>query len=444
LIRGCSSRLSRSLQSADSVEEGGPVTVSIAGGEPSTEYVLRITQGEVVHFVPVTTDASGAASAELSAPDNLSADSKAEVSVVGRSESVSIDLIPVNDAPALTGVAAAQGEGGEDANFTVAEADLLAGYTDEEGDALSVANVVADNGATVVANEDGTYTITPAADFNGVVTVSYDVTDGVASTAASWKVDFAPVNDAPVAEDAAAAVSEEGAAISGQLVAADVDAGDTPTFALDAPVDGLTLNEDGSWTFDPSQNATAIALTYADAPAEIVASYTVTDAEGATDSKALTITVTPTPLTFTLVAKTSTVEEGSAVEYTVVASEPVKEEFSGHIQIKIAESDTASLNDFGSGSFNPQAITIAAGQTTSSAVTITPANDATTEFPETFTATATILGYTIESVQTTVQDPGSVGGLGQTFTLTTGIDTIPGLIGSANSAAPMATTSSLA
>ena len=41
---------------------------------------------------------------------------------------------------------------------------------------LSVANLAASNG-TVSDNGDGTYTITPTADFDGAVTLTYDVTD---------------------------------------------------------------------------------------------------------------------------------------------------------------------------------------------------------------------------------------------------------------------------
>jgi len=417
--------------SADSVDEGESLTVSIANGEPSTEYVLKVDDGSA-EFVPVTTDADGAATLTINASSNLAADSDVTVSVVGRADSVTFTQVAVNDAPALTGDAAAQGAGEEDAAFTVNASDLLTGYTDEENDALSVSNVAADNGATVTDNEDGTYTITPAADFNGVVTVSYDVTDGTETVAASWALDFAAVNDAPVAEDATAAAAEADAAITGQLVASDID-GDDLTFALDAAVEGLTVNADGSWTFDPSLNTAAQALTYTDADLEIVANYTVTDAAGATDSKALTITVTPTPLTFELVSNTQFVEEGSEIEYTIVASEAVQSEFTGTIQILPGDGSTGqtSTADFGSGSFNPQTVTIAVGETVSTVATITPTNDAAAELPEGYTASATVEGYEIADLAGEVRDPSSVGGLGQTFTLTTGIDTIPGLNGSA-------------
>ena len=77
----------------------------------------------------------------------------------------------VNDAPALTGTAATLSSGTEDTGYTVSASNLLAGWTDVEGATLSVTALTADHG-TVTDNLDGTYTITPAANYNGTVTLS--------------------------------------------------------------------------------------------------------------------------------------------------------------------------------------------------------------------------------------------------------------------------------
>ena len=68
-------------------------------------------------------------------------------------------------------------DGTEDVPDTVTATQLLEGFSDAEGDALSVAHLTASDG-TVTDNGDGTYSITPTADFNGAVTLTYDVTDG--------------------------------------------------------------------------------------------------------------------------------------------------------------------------------------------------------------------------------------------------------------------------
>ncbi|HNA22836.1 MAG TPA: cadherin-like domain-containing protein, partial [Agitococcus sp.] len=48
---------------------------------------------------------------------------------------------------------------------------------DADGDTLSVINLQADYGS-FVDNQDGTYTLHPIADFNGVLDLSYQVSDG--------------------------------------------------------------------------------------------------------------------------------------------------------------------------------------------------------------------------------------------------------------------------
>jgi VCBS repeat-containing protein len=111
--------------------------------------------------------------------------------------SVAVTINAVNDAPVLTGTQAVLADGTEDTSYTVTLAQLVEGFTDTENNILDVAALVASNGATVTGNSVDGYTITPAADYNGTVTLSYNVVDGNGgSTAASLSVSFASVNDA--------------------------------------------------------------------------------------------------------------------------------------------------------------------------------------------------------------------------------------------------------
>ncbi|MFC3613555.1 VCBS domain-containing protein, partial [Lutimaribacter marinistellae] len=90
---------------------------------------------------------------------------------------LTIDVTAVNDNPrGAPDVALADGT--EDTAYTVSEADLLSGFTDAEGGTLSVGTIAADNGATVVADGMGGFTVTPVADFNGTITLTYSVVDG--------------------------------------------------------------------------------------------------------------------------------------------------------------------------------------------------------------------------------------------------------------------------
>ncbi len=99
-----------------------------------------------------------------------------------------------NDAPTLTGTAATLAHGLQQASYTVNASDLLAGYTDANGDTLSVANLTASNG-TVANNGNGTYTITLDSGFTGTMTLGYKVSDGLGgltSASASVVIDAFP------------------------------------------------------------------------------------------------------------------------------------------------------------------------------------------------------------------------------------------------------------
>lgn len=102
-----------------------------------------------------------------------------------------------NAAPGLTGVQATLAHGTEDAAYVVTKNDLTAGFTDADGHGLSIVGLKASNG-TVVDNGDGTYTIRPAYDFHGTMSLTYGVTDshgGLVGANQSYTVDA--VYDAP-------------------------------------------------------------------------------------------------------------------------------------------------------------------------------------------------------------------------------------------------------
>ncbi len=178
----------------------------------------------------------------------------------------------VNDAP--TGSATAiLTDGTEDTAYTVSTADLLAGFSDVDGDTMSVANLVASDGS-VVDNLDGTYTITPSANFNGAVTLNYDVIDGNGgSIAASQSYTLDAVNDAPTGS--ASAILANGTEDTAYTVSAsDLLAGfsdvDIATNGQVLSVSSLTASDgsvvdnlDGTYTITPSANFNgAVTLNY--------------------------------------------------------------------------------------------------------------------------------------------------------------------------------------
>ena len=103
----------------------------------------------------------------------------------------STDNIP----PALTGSPATLSNGIEETAYIISAASLLTGYTDANSDPLSVSNLASSAGS-LINNGDGTYTLTPAANFNGVINLSYDVIDGNGgSVAATNSITFDPSAD---------------------------------------------------------------------------------------------------------------------------------------------------------------------------------------------------------------------------------------------------------
>jgi hypothetical protein len=94
--------------------------------------------------------------------------------------SQSFSITSVNDAP--TGTATATlATGVEDTPYIISAADLLAGFSDVDGDSLSVAELTASN-SSLADNGDGTYTFTPDANYNGSVSLTYNVIDGNGGT----------------------------------------------------------------------------------------------------------------------------------------------------------------------------------------------------------------------------------------------------------------------
>ena len=112
-------------------------------------------------------------------------------------QSETITLTGTNDAPVLSGTQATLATGTENVAYTVSAADLLQGFTDVDGDSLSL-SVLSANHGTVVNNGNGTFTITPTANYSGLESLSYNVIDGHGgSVAGSESFTLAASNAAP-------------------------------------------------------------------------------------------------------------------------------------------------------------------------------------------------------------------------------------------------------
>ncbi|MGX1739931.1 Ig-like domain-containing protein, partial [Bosea sp. NPDC055353] len=256
------------------------------------------------------------------------------------SATLRVTVTPVNDPPV------ADNDFGitrEDTPLVVGAANgLLVGDTDVDGDALSVTQFEVDGTtyaagqmATIagigrlIVNANGSYIFVPAPDYNGPVPVAtYTVSDGHGGTdTATLTLLVTPVNDPPVAADDAATTPEE-VPVSGNVLTNDTDidggpltvaqfeiggtayaAGDTATIA---GVGQLSINADGSYTFVPALNFNGPVP---------VATYTVSDGRGGTDTAVLALTVTPVDDPPVAVDDTGTTPEDTTLQGNVLTND---------------------------------------------------------------------------------------------------------------------------
>jgi VCBS repeat-containing protein len=209
---------------------------------------------------------------------------------------LTIAVTGTNDGPIVTGPPATLAAGTEDTSFTVTAEQLVAGWSDPEGDSLSVANLVADHG-TVMANEDGSFFVTPDANYNGALLLTYAVTDGFASAAASLGLTLTAVNDpagnftgsvsGAVTEDAPVSVA------SGNVDFTDPDNPNdswSPVLAPSLSDKGygtFTVSADGAWQYQLNNGNSAVDALQTGQT--LVDNFTLTTADGTTKQISVTI-----------------------------------------------------------------------------------------------------------------------------------------------------------
>ncbi|WP_173984410.1 tandem-95 repeat protein, partial [Magnetospirillum sp. SS-4] len=199
-------------ESVSTVQEGrvsGRISASDPDGD-ALSFRLVDSDGNVVDSItnehgsisidPATgqyTFVASEATRALGLGDNVSEQFQVQVTDsqgASVTQSFSVTVNGLNDGPTTSAVDLA--DGAEDTAIILTQAQLLANAGDIDGDTLSVSAVSADHG-TITPNDDGTFTFTPEANYNGPVSFSYTVSDGVDSTAGTATLDLAAVNDGP-------------------------------------------------------------------------------------------------------------------------------------------------------------------------------------------------------------------------------------------------------
>ncbi len=197
------------------------------------------------------------------------------------SATVSVTVTPVNDAPVARDDSATTNED------TAVVISVLSNDADLDGDALTAVLVSGPSHGSLVLGANGTFTYTPAANYNGPDSFTYKANDGTAdSNIATVAITVAPVNDAPVARDDSASTAEDNALTIGVLSNdSDIDGDSLTPSLVSGPSHGtLTLNPNGSFTYTPAANYHGPD------------SFTYRANDGTANSNLATVTITVTPV----------------------------------------------------------------------------------------------------------------------------------------------------
>jgi VCBS repeat-containing protein len=196
---------------------------------------------------------------------------------------VTVTVAPVNDAP----VAADESYSlAEDSSLTVPATGVLSNDSDVENDALTAILVNGPSHGALSLNPDGSFSYTPAANFNGMDRFGYSANDGsLDSDVVTVSITVYAINDAPVAADDTATTPEDSVVSIGVLPNdTDVDNDSLRVISVTQGAHGsVAIKGDGTLNYTPSMNFNG-ADTFR---------YTVSDGNGEIDTASVTVTVTP-------------------------------------------------------------------------------------------------------------------------------------------------------
>ncbi|GAM70348.1 T1SS secreted agglutinin RTX [Vibrio sp. JCM 19236] len=179
---------------------------SVAEVSDDLAFDIQVVDGEIVDLVSdtapnVTGDVSASNFYEFHPNENFNGEVELSYQVFDGTDAVDttalLDLAPVNDAPESDAVTLS---GDEDTDILITQEMLLANATDVDHDLdeLTANNLSIDpQFGSLTDNEDGTWTFSPTENFNGNVPMTFDVTDGEATTSVDGSIDVAAINDLP-------------------------------------------------------------------------------------------------------------------------------------------------------------------------------------------------------------------------------------------------------
>lgn len=264
---------------------------------------------------------------------------------------VTIVIAAVNDAPTTQSDDYTTSINGV---LTIGAAEgVLANDSDVENDDLTAILVAGPEHGTLTLNEDGSFTYTPTAGYQGVDTFTYKANDGTvdsAVTTVTITINGVPAGIADsytTAEDTVLTVD-----VATGVLANDTDPDDDELTAIlvDQAAHGtVTLNANGSFVYTPNENFYGTDT------------FTYKANDGLSDSPVVTVTITVTPVNDAPVANDDSydVNEGDSLVITTGGILANDTDADGDeltaIQVTGPEHGTLTLNEDGTFTYTPNA-----------------------------------------------------------------------------------------
>ncbi len=311
-------------------------------GAPS-EYNLPLTAqlvGDVGHGTLVL-NANGTYTytpdADYNGTDSFTYNAVDSLGGVSNTATVTLTVTSVNDPPVANDDTGTVVEDGalSGASVLANDSDLHGGAPLENNIPLTAQLVGGVSHGTLVLNADGTYTYTPAADYNGTDSFTYHAVDGLGgvSNTATVTITVTSVNDAPIASNDTGTVAEDGVFIGASVLANDSDLhGGAPSennlpltaqLVADVAHGTLAFNGDGTYTYTPD----------ADYNGTDTFTYNAIDSLGGASNTA-TVTITVTPVNDPPVANDDT---------NSISEDPVTNPVSGDVLTNDTDVDSGGL-----------------------------------------------------------------------------------------------------
>jgi len=257
----------------------------------------------------------------------------------GGSTTVTVNIIvtPVNEQPT-----------GNDDFKTIPENSSVSGTVtgvDGDGDALTFTKISDPAHGTAVVAANGTYTYTPAANYNGPDYFTIDISDGNGgSVLVKVTITVTPVNEAPTGTGDSK-TTPENIPVNGTVTGTDGD-GDQLTFskATDPAHGTVTVGIDGSYTYTPNNKYNG----------HDNFNIAITDGNGSSITVTVDITVTPVNQPPTGTGDAKSTNENIPVSGTVSGTDPDGDKLS-FTQATSPAHGTATVNSDGSYIYTPNA-----------------------------------------------------------------------------------------